>query len=218
MCRFKSVADAKSAYEAGSRGDIQIDGIRPTIFELQHPSYPPPVSHVSTDAELPDLITPDTTWESSEEGIEVDDLSYIHLLDPLNSSSHSCELPAIQTSNHLMEGIPASVTNDGNDDDDDDDDYPAPRSMVETYSGGTISPIPTRHHRKRSTAIYDGEPKTYEDTGDNLFQQLHQQQRQPTSGVCELQDPSFAEIYRQEQLRYKSESTTVHVLCMPEQQ
>ena len=199
------------------RGSIQIDGIRPTVFELQCPSYPPPVSHVSTKTELPDLITPDTTWESSEEGIEVDDLSFIHLSDPLNSSSHSCELPAIQTSNHLMEGIPASVTNDEDDYDDIDGEYSAPRSMLETCSGGTTSPFPTRHHRKRSTAIYDGEPKTYEDTGEDLFQQVHQQ-RQPTSGVCELQDSSFAEIYRQEQLRYKSESTTVHVLCMPEQQ
>ena len=117
-----------------------------------------------------------------------------------------------------MEGIPASVTNDEDDNgDNDDDDYTAPRNMLETYSCGTTSPIPTRHHRKRSTAIYDGEPKTYEDTGDDLFQQLHQE-RQPTSGVCELQDPSFAEIYRQEQLRYNSESTTVHVLCTPEQQ
>jgi len=203
MCRFKSVDDAKSAYEAESRGEIEIDGTRPTIFEIHHPAYPPPVSHVSTDCDLPDLITPDTTWESSEEGIEVDDLSYIHLPDPLNSSSHSCELPA--------------VTNEDEDDNDDDDDYSAPRIMLETYSG-TTSPNSTHHHRKRSTAIFDGEPKTYEDTGDGLFQQLHQQ-RQPTSGVCELQDPSFAEIYRQEQLKYKSENATVHVLCgVPDEQ
>lgn len=211
MCRFKSVTDAKSAYEAGLRGDIQIDGIRPLIFELQHPTYSLPVSLVPTDTDLPDLITPNTTydWESSEDGIEVDDLSFIHLSDPLNSSSHSCELPAIQASNHLM-----GVTND-EDGDEDDDNYSAPRSMLETYSGGTASPFPTRHHRSRSTAIYDGEPKTYEDNGDDLFQQLHHQ-RQPTSGVCELQDPSFAEIYAQEQL--KSEDTTVHVLCVPEHQ
>ena len=206
MCRFKSVDDAKSAYEAGSRGEIEIDGTCPTIFELQQPVYSPPVSH---------LITPDTTWESSEEGIEVDDLSHIHLPDPLNSSSHSCELPAIQASNHLMEGIPASVTNE--DDDNGDGDYPTPRSMLET-SSGTSSPIPNRHHRKRSTAIFDGGPKTYEDTADELFQQ-----RRPTSGVCELQDPSFAEIYRQQELKYtstsRSENDAVHVLCgVPDQQ
>jgi len=109
-----------------------------------------------------------------------------------------------------MEGIPASVTNE---DDDGDGDYPTPRSMLET-SSGTSSPIPNRHHRKRSTAIFDGEPKTYEDTADELFQQ-----RRPTSGVCELQDPSFAEIYRQQELKYKSENDAVHVLCgVPDQQ
>mmetsp|Transcript_3808 Transcript_3808/g.7428 ORF Transcript_3808/g.7428 Transcript_3808/m.7428 type:complete len:586 (-) Transcript_3808:784-2541(-) len=209
ICRYRSPDEAMLAIDTGIRGDINIDGIRPSLLELHAPVDESLLSDESTtDNNLRETVTPDRTWD--DEDINADeDPSYIYkVLDPLQSSSHSAELPPMQSSGHIYEEIPACVT-------DVEPESPTSTAVESPASNRTEK----RHHRKRSTAIFDGEPRTYTEVKRD-FSPHHGSTdvievclRERRNGGCTFEDPSFAEIYRQEQA---NEDAPVHVLYIPE--